>query len=567
MAVSLANEKLESQLVQLQENGLQHLPVYRTLESLQVQLDQIAATRMQDVTDLLAQGELQIGRERQDTLRQARREARRIVIQLMVEREQIRRRLQISVTLSFVGELIAAQSAVRGKAKELLSVARARAQSDVAEVFDDQNGVTAMLEQLVSTLEQAQDWSGATAADMNAALERCQDAGIRVLSRQAANAIGQSEFGVALERQDQVSSALFAVSRALQQARGIMSSNRATSVPILERLLAEQRRLLALTKQTDFGVDESKDRLAGEQRRIGRDLTQVDSLVIDAERRTALDNAQSASQLAEEALFLGRQDEAVRAESAVVDALVKLRPSQGLSATETTESVDPQAAAARLEELQKSVERALSMQEEVSEMAVEQPTEAAELEGRVAQELAGSAQSTRPAGDAAAAMQAARDAVASAKSTLEGNHSDQQRQRAVNTAEEALMELAARVAAASQLDTRQPATDSRSDSLSGNEQPAGAASEPQPTGQAVRGPNEESLTDNSAGGVPNSDATIDSRAGDDKVDSSLVPSQYRDLPWFVRLPPDLQRSILSRTRRPPPRSYESQLKRYFRTIE
>src|SRR5262249_55209537 len=38
-------------------------------------------------------------------------------------------------------------------------------------------------------------------------------------------------------------------------------------------------------------------------------------------------------------------------------------------------------------------------------------------------------------------------------------------------------------------------------------------------------------------------------------------------PWFAKLPPDLRKAIRAKAQRPPPRSYEEKLQKYFQSID
>jgi hypothetical protein len=37
--------------------------------------------------------------------------------------------------------------------------------------------------------------------------------------------------------------------------------------------------------------------------------------------------------------------------------------------------------------------------------------------------------------------------------------------------------------------------------------------------------------------------------------------------WFTRLPPELRKSIRAKAQRPPPRSYEEKLQKYFESLD
>jgi hypothetical protein len=64
-----------------------------------------------------------------------------------------------------------------------------------------------------------------------------------------------------------------------------------------------------------------------------------------------------------------------------------------------------------------------------------------------------------------------------------------------------------------------------------------------------------------------------SQPGDTRVpnagprDADAAARVLGNEPWFAKLPPDLRKAIRAKAQRPPPRSYEEKLQKYFESID
>ena len=67
---------------------------------------------------------------------------------------------------------------------------------------------------------------------------------------------------------------------------------------------------------------------------------------------------------------------------------------------------------------------------------------------------------------------------------------------------------------------------------------------------------------------PSVNSQGDSRAPDDKShESDATKRQFKEDPWFAKLPPDVRNAMRAKSHRPAPRVYEDRLKKYFENIE
>ena len=119
----------------------------------------------------------------------------------------------------------------------------------------------------------------------------------------------------------------------------------------------------------------------------------------------------------------------------------------------------------------------------------------------------------------------------------------------------------------------QPGADGQGSESPGSgqsESSGGADSGPPPNGSDSAGgnPGESGSSGQSGNSGSSGTATASeagSRQGADALDSSTPVA--RDESWLLKLPPETRRAIRARARRPPPRAYESRLKRYFESLK
>ena len=232
--------------------------------------------------------------------------------------------------------------------------------------------------------------------------------------------------------------------------------------------------------------------------------------------------------------LLSEQARVKQRRSALVDA--DSRPAEG--------PLDPQAMAKNakdLQELSDSLGELLDKQARAKELAEQDAAAAADLEKSIADELQQADDDSLLDGEIESRLDQAQDAVSKAAEQLQDDSEATagDRMQAVEAAEDALMEASVEVE--SQLSDMKQALESGSASESATA--SDGVSKNQPSSGTTR--------DLGSGATSAADQEIASRAVADEA-------------WFLRLPPELQAAMRARTRRPPPRGYEEQLRAYFR---
>src|SRR5581483_334766 len=112
MARELVSGILDVQLQQLEENGLQELPLYRDISQMRSNIDGLVEAEMNTVVTLLLKAQEQPAKERETTFVAARQKIRDVVVRLTIERQNLLRRLKAAELAAQVKRLIGLEMVV-----------------------------------------------------------------------------------------------------------------------------------------------------------------------------------------------------------------------------------------------------------------------------------------------------------------------------------------------------------------------------------------------------------------------------------------------------------------------
>jgi len=353
---------------------------------------------------------------------------------------------------------------------------------------------------------------------------------------------------------------------AVDQAR-YLEQVRALSRRVAIQLLAERRRLRERLNRPDAADREAMSRAVREVRQDQQRLReQTHNSELPAADRAALSDSQreiaeqlesiqptlaeliqageqtlaagDAAKAAQRHLAAGEKPLAVERQETVLRLLDEM---VGQLSQEPRDPEQLAEEAMRLEELGRSLDQLLGQQAEAAAVAGDDPQRAGKIESEVAASLQAADDASDLGQSVESRLDQAQAAVGDAQQTLEdASASAAEREQATEAAERALMEAAAEVQS----------------QLAGVQQNMEAA-EPSDSMVAADG----NSSNQSSSGTAR-DLGANGGAGPDE---QLTSRGFAEEPWFTRLPPALQSAILARTRRPPPRGYEEQLRRYFQS--
>ncbi|MCR9118809.1 MAG: hypothetical protein NXI22_17880, partial [bacterium] len=164
LARELLSGVLDIQLRQLRENGMQGLPIYRDIESMRANIDDIAGEEMREVVELLVRAQEGEPEQRLAAFTEARGKIRGVVLSLMAERQKLYKRLQIARLAAQIRRLIDSETEARDVTAGLPALPQLTRENTALSVIEDQRDVHSYFLQLVETLADVSTWGGPAGA-------------------------------------------------------------------------------------------------------------------------------------------------------------------------------------------------------------------------------------------------------------------------------------------------------------------------------------------------------------------------------------------------------------------
>lgn len=389
-AKRLVSEQLDLQMLQLRENGLDKLPLYAELEEMRANLDALVATHMQEVVALLDRLQSDDGLDERAVLALAREKSREILVQLLMERQRLLRRLKMAELESQVRRLIERQSVVRDGTLALPGLAESARPLAAVTCREDQKDVAALYAQMTALLEEVAGWDGEIGREAAGGLAFLREQESESELAAAAQSLFDANWSAAVEHQNRAIETFERLLMLLRRASGLLERNDPKQrSAVLEKLAARQEEL---RRRTEFEAanPESADRLVEEQLRIQKELESTRANLPDA-LTTPLQQAAEAAGRAAEQLFQANAVEAMRHQDEVLaniaDALS--RADQATPAESPHSAAQPQRdPMADLAEAAEALRQARENQHRASESARgNRISEAADWERQIARDV------------------------------------------------------------------------------------------------------------------------------------------------------------------------------------
>jgi len=392
MAKRLVAERLNEQILQLEENGLTKLPLYGELREMQGHLDELVETHMKEVLLTLEQL-VQAPPEKQAVLFQAAREkSRAVLVQLLVERQKILRRLRIAEIEKRVVRLIERETTVLERTERTPAENTVQQAASAVAIREDQQDVHTLFRGLQQSLEEIQTWGGSVGSEAGAALQALVDSDVDGLFRQSLQRLSESQFTEAARFERQVIASLEALLERIRRFQGEMESDsREAARRALETLAQRQEELRQQTLNADTDPQQLEP-LTQSQLQLQKDIEQT-ARKLPQELEPLQEAARAANQ-ATETLFQGEVQKAAEHQQSVVDHLseairnLQAEPdrseaTQGLPTSEVARSQ-----LADLRQAKAELERIRQEQKEISRTAEQgQVSEAAKAEADLGQKI------------------------------------------------------------------------------------------------------------------------------------------------------------------------------------
>jgi hypothetical protein len=448
MARDLVAAILDVQLVGLEENELTATELYREIRAMRGHLDELIDAEMPQVLALLAKIQDASAGEREKTFVAARQKSREILVQLLVERQVVLRRLRIAEMAAQVRQLIRSQTKVLEVTESLPEQPSGRRDALTLSAIEDERDVKAVYTRLHATIEDVGTWGGEVGTLASRALKMLRQAKIDGEMDAVGQSLQQTRFADAAVSERNVLKALRELLDILEKVQGLMKKDRQAAEQAVRELVDRQREVRQATSQSDPN-DRNAQQLVQQQSQIQKDAAKLskDAQPV-AEAAKPLEEAAKTAEEATAKLFEGKQAEALAEQDKVLENLNKaaeaMHKESGAEKPASPADKKPldEARAARaiadLEAARQDLQRIQKEQEAASATAAKNPAAAKSQETQIAQHL-GDVPKNRQLPEPVTARTAdAQQAATTAASRMESPEA--QRRTATRQAEQAIQQ-------------------------------------------------------------------------------------------------------------------------------
>jgi hypothetical protein len=324
IAEELVASVLDTQLLQLSENGLQSSLVYRDVQEMRGQLSSLAEHEMPQIVELLAAAQSAPVAERQSRINQAREKIRNVVVKLVAERQRLYRRMQVA-NLSVEARQLNEMLSKIHKATRSLTERQSQPTEQLAlAAVEDQADVNKLFYQLTASLNDVSTWNGPAAAAAANGLRVLRVTHVEQQLQAAAAGLDASEFASAADSQQLAIRGLAALIEKLEEAQGNSDADRQAGIELIRELIIRQSVLRDATRVTDIN-ERSLEGLIERETNIHKDVGELTkALAAFAATASLVEQAKTAAFDATASLFESKIDTALNQQANVVSNLAQL---------------------------------------------------------------------------------------------------------------------------------------------------------------------------------------------------------------------------------------------------
>ncbi|WP_010587766.1 hypothetical protein [Schlesneria paludicola] len=240
---------LHVQLRQLEENGLTEHEIYRDVQLMRRNLQNLVASDMQRIVDTLRKARQLPPAQRDEAFKEARLQIRQVVRQLTVERQLLLQRLKIFDLADQVRKLIQQQAMVQSSTAQLIRRDTSSDQgAQTLKAIEDQRDIHELYRHLIETLHDMKTRRGPNAV---IAADGLRILTVLELDRQvdsASRLLQAIQLESANEAQTFVVNGLKELLRLIGRAQGTIDTENATAREIVRALIERQKQLRDQTK-------------------------------------------------------------------------------------------------------------------------------------------------------------------------------------------------------------------------------------------------------------------------------------------------------------------------------
>ena len=423
MARELMASVIDTQLRQLEDNGLTNLPIHAQIASMRNTIDAIVTTDMQGVVELLAESEGRTPAEQASRVVEARRMIRHITVRLMAERQQILRRLKIADIAAQVRRLIHIQTSASQATESLPQQPPGKRESLTLTTIEQQRTVESLCAALTQTLQDVRTWDGPLGVGAHESLRRLKDARSDEALDSALDRLAASDFATAFAAQRHLLATFESLLNAIETSQGVGDTRNKAALDAVREVLQAGTKLRNEIATTPL-TDQSVERLVEKQSQFREDIHALSELVGGVPHiQPLLAQAKEAALESTARLFDGDQRQAVAEESKALGNLAAIAERIERAEPAHNESRSADQLGARVNDLRNAaVEMAevLERQKKAADAAQSNPQAAIQPQQEVAAAIPRVQQKKDlPASVTARLEEAAEAAVAAAKTLAE----------------------------------------------------------------------------------------------------------------------------------------------------
>lgn len=354
MARDLVATALDVQLRQLEDNGLEQLPLHAEIKAMRGNIEGLVGNEMQGVVELLAKAESAQPEEQAQTVQEARRLIRHVTIRLSAERQMLLRRLKVADIAAQVRRLAGQQSAVLKATESLPQQQPGRRESVTLAALEQQRTAGLLYGVLVASLEDVRTWEGPVGAAATESLRRLRDGQAEAVLKAAEERLATSDFAAAAAAQRQVLDLLATLEQRIERSQGVAASRAdaaLAAVRDMQRQREELRAEIAKAPPTDAAIEA----LVEKQAELRQDLNKLDEVAATAPDVAPLvQKAKEAAIASTEKLFEGDTRQSVAEEGKVLGSLAEITDRLTQTAPVAADAKSAEQLARQMEQLRKA---------------------------------------------------------------------------------------------------------------------------------------------------------------------------------------------------------------------
>ena len=458
MARQLVAEILDIQIRQLEENGLQRLPIHREVVEMRNNVGALIDRQMQSVISGLERAEQADAATRPELIASAREDIRQIVTVLIAERQKLRRRWKITQFATEVRELIKLQRSTHTATQSLPELPSRQRAGKTLTVTEDQRDVQILYLKLVETLNDIGSWGGEVGAGATEGARVLRAANVEQEISAALQHLLRLNWPEATSAQLSVIRGLEALLQQIDAAQGLAAADQQAALRLVREIKTSQEELRETTRDTKLD-EESIERLVNSQAAIYREMRKLEpSLSQKPSAQNLLEQAKSAAYQAAADLFQLKSSPADEQQARVAANLAEIesRLQRDLSREETHKSADELAEdLSKLEALAKEIQTIATAQRRIKQIATSDPQRSQSWQEQVATRLEQNQQAAEDWPTIASRQRNASEAARQAAKVLSENNTaaDEPRAEATEAVRDALRHAMAEIQA-EQADTQ-----------------------------------------------------------------------------------------------------------------